>query len=102
MKRQNDDGQIVSQSRRLQSAWQAEKRMIRRHTINLRTEIHNDGDGERDVHHSIEEEAKSKASCRMCDAIQPVIGMAGVPGEQVPRLNAAVVNGSWSTGCDEF
>ena len=66
--------------------------MIQKQNINLRTEIHNDGDGERAVHQGTEEEMKNQASCRVCDAIQAVRGMAGVPGEQVPRLNAALLS----------
>ena len=88
---QNDNARVVRETRRLQSDWLAEKRMIQRQNINSRTEPHADGDGERAVHQSTGEEAKNRSSCRTCDAIQAVTGMASVPGEEVPWLNAALL-----------
>ena len=74
---QNADARVVSQTRRLQSNCQEKKRMTPRQNINLRTETHEDGDTERAEHQSTKEDAKNQKSCRTCDAIQVVTGMAG-------------------------
>ena len=92
MQGQSADARMEGQIRRSQSDGQAKKRMPQRGNINLRKEMHDDGEGTRGVHQNTEEDANKQESCRMCDAIQAVSGMAGVPGEQVSRLNAALLS----------
>ena len=52
--------------------------MTPRQNINSRTEAHEDGGGEKAEEQSTEEDAKNQTSCKTCDAIQAVSGMAGV------------------------
>ena len=51
-----------------------------------------DEDGEKAPNRSIGETLEKQTACTACDVIQVVSGMESVPGEQVPRLNAALLS----------
>ena len=53
------DAHMVSQTRRLQSGWQAEKRITLRQNITSSTQMHDDGGEERPVQQSTTEETKN-------------------------------------------